>query len=114
MIPQSRRSTGKSFSYAIRGETRKGIELLGETEKRIKEQGVSDKEGVYKIAQAYAALGDRRAAVRLLRDAVDGGFFCYPYFLNDPILENIRAEPEYAALMEVTRKRHEEFKREFF
>lgn len=104
---------GKSFSYAITGENRKGIELLRDTEKSIEERGVSDTEGVYKIVQAYAALGEKRAAVRVLRDAIEGGFFCYPYFVSDPILDSIRGEPEYAALMDMTRKRHEEFKRKF-
>src|SRR5262249_486270 len=73
--------------------------------------GVADAEGIYKIAQAFAALNDRQTALRLLRRAVEGGFFCYPYFTNDPLLNNLRGEAEFARLMELARRRHEEFKR---
>jgi hypothetical protein len=87
---------------------------LRKTEKRVEEQGVSDAEGIYKVAQAYSLLGDRPAALRILRRSIEGGFFCYPYFINDALLENLRAEPEYSTLMEQARQRHEEFKRKFF
>jgi hypothetical protein len=72
---------------------------------------VADAEGVYKIAQAYAALNDRPAALRLLRRSIEDGFFCYPYFTNDPLLDNLRGQAEFADLMEIARRRHEGFKR---
>ncbi|HEY0405760.1 MAG TPA: winged helix-turn-helix domain-containing protein [Pyrinomonadaceae bacterium] len=105
---------GKALSYSLGGQEAKGLALLRETERRVEEQGVSDAEGIYKVAQAYAALGDKASALRMLRRSIEGGFFCYPYFVNDALLENLRSEPEYAALMEQARRRHEEFKREFF
>ena len=73
-----------------------------------------DAEGIYKAAQAYAVLGDKASALRVLRSSIDGGFFCYPYFVSDPLLESLRAEPEYKVVMELARKRHEDFKHEFF
>ncbi len=105
---------GKAISYGLTGQQAKGLTLLRETEKRVEEQGVSDAEGIYKVAQAYSLLGDKPAALRILRRSIEGGFFCYPYFINDALLENLRAEPEYATLMEQARQRHEEFKRKFF
>jgi hypothetical protein len=66
------------------------------------------------MAQAYAALGDKPAALRMLRRSIAGGFFCYPYFMNDALLESLHDEPEYGALLEQARQRHEEFKRRFF
>jgi DNA-binding winged helix-turn-helix (wHTH) protein/TolB-like protein/Flp pilus assembly protein TadD len=106
--------SGRALSYAIEGKRLEGIELLRNTERRILERGVSDAEGIYKVAQAYAVLGDREAALRLLKVSIDQGFFCYPYFVNDPLLDGLRGEPLYRELIEKARTRHEEFKRKFF
>ncbi len=105
---------GRALSYAIEGKKLEGVELLRNTEMRILERGVSDAEGIYKVAQAYAVLGDRASALRLLRMSIDQGFFCYPYFTNDLLLDGLRGEAEYGGLMEKARARHEEFKRKFF
>lgn len=105
---------GKALSYSLGGQQTKGLALLKEIERRIEEQGVSDAEGIYKVAQAYSVLGDKQSALRLLRRSIEGGFFCYPYFVGDALLENLRNEPEYSALMEQAERRHEDFKRKFF
>ncbi|HEY0385229.1 MAG TPA: tetratricopeptide repeat protein, partial [Pyrinomonadaceae bacterium] len=106
--------TGKALSYALSGQQAKGLALMHATELKVEEQGVSDAEAIYKMAQAYAALGDKPAALRMLRRSIAGGFFCYPYFMNDALLESLHDEPEYGALLEQARQRHEEFKRRFF
>jgi DNA-binding winged helix-turn-helix (wHTH) protein/TolB-like protein len=105
---------GKALSYAVAGDRRKGLELLTGTEKKMDERGVSDAEAMYKTAQAYALLGDRPAALRMLRRGIEGGFFCYPYMRDDPLLADLRGEPAYAALLESARKSHEEFSSRFF
>jgi hypothetical protein len=66
------------------------------------------------VAQAYAVLGDKASALRMLRRSVDGGFFCYPYFESDPLLKNLRTEGEFAKIMAQARERHEQFKARFF
>jgi len=75
---------------------------------------VTDPEGIYKIAQAYAVLGDKASALHMLRHSIGGGFFCYPYFVRDPVLQKIRNQPEFQTLMSQARQRHEEFKTSFF
>lgn len=105
---------GKAFSYAVAGERAKGLELLGGTVKKSDERGVTDAEAMYKIAQCYALLGDKPSALRMLRRAVEGGFFCHPYLRDDPLLAPVRGEPEYAALLESARASHEEFEGRFF
>jgi tetratricopeptide (TPR) repeat protein len=104
---------GKALSYGLADMQSSGLELLKGVEEKTIKSGVADAEGVYKIAQAFAALGDKPAALRLLRRSIEGGFFCYPYFTNDPLLDNLRGEAEFAELMEIARRRHEEFKRRF-
>ena len=105
---------GKALSFSIGHENARGLQLLKEIEMKITERGVTDAEGMYKVAQAYAVLGDKMSGLRMLRASIGGGFFCYPYFIKDPLLENLRHEPEFQSLMDQARHRHEEFKRTFF
>jgi len=104
---------GKAFGYSIAGQNQKGKDLLGETEKKVQENGVSDPEALYKIAQAYVAVGDKQSGLRMLGRSIDDGFFCYPYFISDPLLAPIESEPPFDPLMDKARVRHEDFKRKF-
>jgi eukaryotic-like serine/threonine-protein kinase len=105
---------GKALSFSIQHENARGLQLLKETELKISERGVTDAEGMYKVAQAYAVLGDKASALRMLRESIGGGFFCYPYFVHDPLLDNLRHESEFQSLMDQALHRHREFKRAFF
>ena len=107
-------NVGKALSYSIRHDNARGLKLLQQTEDKIEERGVSDAEGLYKVAQAYAVLGDKVSALHMLRHSIGGGFFCYPYFERDPMLQSLRSEPEFQALMNQARQRREQFKATFF
>jgi DNA-binding winged helix-turn-helix (wHTH) protein/TolB-like protein len=105
---------GKAFSDSIAHRGVEGLEILRGLENKIGERGVGDPEGMYKISQAYSILGDKPSALRVLRRSIDGGFFCSPYFTTDPLLNGLRNEPEFNALLNVARQRHEAFKSKFF
>jgi tetratricopeptide (TPR) repeat protein len=105
---------GQALRLHIGKQTAAGLELLHALEQQAEKQKVTDAEALYKVAQAYAELGDKAAALRLLRRSIAGGFFCYPYFANDPLLNHLRGEAEWAQLLQMARQRHEEFKRRFF
>jgi serine/threonine protein kinase/TolB-like protein/tetratricopeptide (TPR) repeat protein len=107
-------AVGKALSLDIQGKRAEGLALLRETEHRIVERGVSDAESLYKVAQAYAVLGDTDSALRMFRRVIEGGFFPYPYFVRDPLLQNVRNEPEFQRLMNQARERHEQFRARFF
>lgn len=104
---------GKALSYHIAHKNAAGIQLLREVESRILDRGVTDAEGIYKVAQAYAVLGDKPAALRLFQQTIQGGFFCYPYFQNDPLLNDLRREPRFTQLMEEARRRSQVFRDRF-
>ena len=91
-----------------------GLQVLHNAEARIRERGVGDSEAIYKIAQAYAVLGDHVSALRVLRLSIENGFFAYPYFVTDPLLDSLRSNPEFAGLLKVAQQRHEAFQRRFF
>jgi tetratricopeptide (TPR) repeat protein len=105
---------GKALSYEISHQSLKGLDLLHETESKIKDRGVSDSEAIYKIAQAYAVLGDRVSAIRMLAVSIDKGFFAYPYFSTDPLLDSLRNEQEFSRLLKIAEARHLAFRKAFF
>jgi TolB-like protein/Flp pilus assembly protein TadD len=105
---------GKTFSDSITGHRDAGLELLHRTEDEIEDRGVGDAESMYKIAQAYAALGDKPDALHALNHTVEGGFFCSACFATDPLLAYIRNDPEFQRLSDAARRRHEQFKSSFF
>ena len=105
---------GKALSLASAGKHRQGLELLKAIDAKAEDDGANDGEISYKLAQVYAVLGDKPSALRKLQSSIEQGFFCYGYFISDPLTENLRAEKEYLTLMEKAEQRHEEFKRRFF
>ena len=105
---------GRSLSDSIARRDSEGLELLHELESKIEQRGVGDPEGTYKIAEAYAVLGDKASALRMLRYSIEHGFFAWPYFITDPLLSSIRNEPQFADFMAVAHERHTAFQRRFF
>jgi len=59
-------------------------------------------------------LGDKRSALRVLRLAIEGGFFPYPYFMTDPLLDVLRKEAEFTHLIDQAHQRHLAFSKSFF
>jgi serine/threonine protein kinase/TolB-like protein len=105
---------GKVLNDSMQGRRAAGLQLLRETEREMEERGVGDAEGMYKVSQAYAVLGDTTASLHMLMHTIEGGFFCSPCFETDPLLESIRKEPEFQRLVGEARERHEQFKARFF
>jgi DNA-binding winged helix-turn-helix (wHTH) protein/TolB-like protein len=105
---------GKAFSYAIRHQEGKARQLLQQTENKIAQREVGDAEAIYKVAEAYAVLGENGSAMRMLRRSIENGFFPYPYFQTDPLLNGLRKEADFTMLMKLARQRHEAFKSAFF
>jgi DNA-binding winged helix-turn-helix (wHTH) protein/TolB-like protein len=105
---------GKALSDSIHQRKAEGLGLLNGLERQVRERGVGDPEATYKIAEAYAVLGDKISAGRALRTSVESGFFSYPYLARDPLLNDLRSEPEFDEILQKARQRHEAFKRAFF
>ena len=105
---------GRALSLGIQQQNSEAGGVLHALEAKINEHGVVDPEAMYKIAQAYASIDDKTSALRVLRHCIENGFFPYPYFATDPLLDSLRSEAEFSKLMDAARQRHEEFKRRFF
>jgi DNA-binding winged helix-turn-helix (wHTH) protein/tetratricopeptide (TPR) repeat protein len=53
----------------------------------------------YQIACILALLGRREAAFEWLERSVSNGFACWPFFLRDPCLKNVRELPAFEVLV---------------
>jgi len=96
---------GRALACALRNQNAQGLSLMRDAER----SGSNDGEMLYKMAQAYAQLGDRESALRLLRRAIELNFCPYSYFARDPMLEPVRREPGYSVAMELARQRQKAF-----
>ena len=105
---------GKALSDSVHEHQSEGLDLLRGLERKIRGRGVGDPEAAYKIAEAYAVLGDKISALRMLRMSVESGFFSYPYTARDPLLNGLRGEPEFDQILNMARGRYEAFKSSFF
>jgi DNA-binding winged helix-turn-helix (wHTH) protein/TolB-like protein len=105
---------GRAFSLGIQQQYAKAGAILHALETKVNERGVADPEAIYKIAQAYASIGDKTSAIRVLHRSIQNGFFPYPYFATDPLLDSLRSEAEFSKLMNTAKQRHDEFKNRFF
>jgi DNA-binding winged helix-turn-helix (wHTH) protein/TolB-like protein len=105
---------GKAFSFAIKDRKAEGVAVLNVLENKMNERGSVDPEAIYKIAQGYAVLGEKTSALRVLSRSVEGGFFPYPYFVNDPLLDPLRSDEAFTHVMNAARRRHESFRNQFF
>src|SRR5262249_56808962 len=53
----------------------------------------------YQIACILALLGKHKSAFEWLERSVSTGFACWPFFLKDPSLRNLRGLPEFEMLV---------------
>jgi DNA-binding winged helix-turn-helix (wHTH) protein/TolB-like protein/Tfp pilus assembly protein PilF len=102
---------GQAFWYALQGKAAEGWRYLNEVER---ENPTSDGEMLYKVAQAYALLGDKASALRSLRGAINHNFYCHACLIRDPLLDPIRGETEYAVLLKQALKLHDSFCQRYF
>jgi DNA-binding winged helix-turn-helix (wHTH) protein/TolB-like protein len=105
---------GRALSDSIHQRKAEGLDLLKLMEIKIREQGVGDPEATYKIAQAYAVLGDKASALRMLRTSVESGFFSYPYIAKDPLFNELHGDGEFAQILNIARQRYQAFRNSFF
>jgi hypothetical protein len=52
--------------------------------------------------------------MRTLSQSIQKGFFAYPYFVSEPLLDNIRHEEGFDGLLKTARERQEAFNAAFF
>jgi len=100
------------ISTFIKGNTEEALRIIRKLEKLKSSQG--DSEHWYLLGNAYGLLGDSASCVRALRKAVEGGFFSYPCFLKDPLLNSVRDNAEFQRVLALAKEKCEAFKKRAF
>lgn len=93
----------------INNEKEVGVAAL----KALEEIDLSDSEPNFYWAGIYAMLGEKEHAIRLLTKAVKFGYYNYPYFQNNKMLDPIRNTPEFQKIMSSVKAKHEVFKAQY-
>jgi tRNA A-37 threonylcarbamoyl transferase component Bud32/tetratricopeptide (TPR) repeat protein len=97
---------------AVRRDPRETHRLARSVEQTIKAE-LHPHHAYHLLACAESLLGETDAALAWLKRCGDEGMPCWPWFSSDPLLSNLRADPEGAAYLSGLRRRFEYFQREF-
>ncbi|MEQ1472972.1 MAG: winged helix-turn-helix domain-containing protein [Candidatus Acidiferrum sp.] len=84
--------------YALTGKNEKALDCLTEALASPKSFGHAH-HNYYQFACILALLGRREAAFEWLERSVSNGFACWPFFLKDPCLKDLRELPEFEVLV---------------
>jgi tetratricopeptide (TPR) repeat protein len=84
--------------YALTGKEDRALDCLAKACASPKSFGHTH-HSHYQIACILAMLGQRDAAFEWLERSVSSGFACWPFFLKDPWLKNLRELPEFEVLV---------------
>jgi len=78
----------------------------------IAEQAISSHflgpEELFYFARQIAYLGEQERVLAVLRQAIDGGFFCVPALTRDPWLDPLRTQAGFQDLLQRAQARHRE------
>jgi tetratricopeptide (TPR) repeat protein len=84
--------------YALTGKDGKALDCLAKACASPKSFGHAH-HSYYQFACILALLGRREAAFEWLERSVSSGFACWPFFLKDPFLKNLRELPAFDVLV---------------
>ena len=95
---QAAGSRADSLGFQIFSAFRATLEKRGDEAYRIFQQlsSFADPEGIYRMGRAMARVGRIDTALDRVDAAVDGGFFCYPFFIRDAWLDPLRGNSRFA------------------
>lgn len=84
--------------YALTGKPEQALECVSQACAIPKSFGHAH-HTYYQVACIFAVLGRKTAAFEWLERSVSTGFACWPFFLKDPCLQNLRDLPEFEVLV---------------
>ena len=99
----------QGLKYYIEGDYERALDEAQELEKYIS----GDSEVWCELAGYYGLLGNRDGCIRALRNAVEGGYFNYPFINSDPFLESVSDDPEFLEILAVAKDKCDAFRAKF-
>ena len=91
--------------YALLGKEQEAMACLNQACASPKSFGHAH-HTYYQLACILALLGRRKAAFDWLERSVSSGFACWPYFIKDPCLQNVRGMEEFEVLVSSLQARY--------
>src|SRR5262249_44253649 len=107
--------TSSSFGFRIFAAFRSALaQRHDDTVEVFNELGdFADPEGMFYMGRCTARVGEPEMAVLGITNAVDRGFFCYPYLVRDPWLDPIRGDARFIDALRRAEGKWREAKRAF-
>jgi len=91
--------------YALTGKEGQALECLSQACASLKSFGHAH-HTYYQIACILALLGRHKVAFELLERSGSTGFACWPFFVRDPCLQNLRSLHEFEVLVNSLQAMH--------
>ena len=92
---EQRLASMRASILAARGERRAALDLID----KVLSRKYRDHHVAYSLGATYAGLGQPIDALRWLREASATGFLCFPWYSTDPLLQPLRAHPEFQVFL---------------
>ena len=91
----------------INGNKEDGLKTI----KILETSNTFDAEQFYNYANLYSLYGDNKDCIRLLKRAVEGGFYCFPFMEKDSFLDPVRNDKEFQEVLTYAKSKYEKFKK---
>ena len=98
---------------AVEGDDEGAGVIIEQLARQRRELDSVDAEITYKQAQILALAGDHAGALDNLARTVEGGFFAYRAFREDPLLADLEGDARFEAILLEARERHLAFAERF-
>jgi TolB-like protein/Tfp pilus assembly protein PilF len=99
----------KGILAYLKDEKEEGLQIIREWE----EKDIYDSEILYTMAANYGLFGDTINCIRLLKKAIYGGFYNFPYMMRDSFLDPVREDAEFQRVLLLAKEKHEAFKQKY-
>lgn len=96
----------KAMLDFITGKREDGLASI----KELETSKVFDAEQLYNYANLYGLYGQKDDCVRVLKRAIDAGFYCYPYMLKDEFLNPVRNDADFKQVLGLAKSKYLKFK----
>lgn len=105
------RNTFSLFAQACKEGAHGSVTHLKSIIRTLEQQNIPDVEMTYRFVHFYVFANEPEKAVKQLTQVVLGGFYCYPYVANDPLLASLKGRPGFDEAVAKAKVLNEGFRR---
>lgn len=98
------------FKSYINNDTKTGLVAV----EKLANAAQNDGETLYYLSSYYGLLGDKQNCLKYLKEAIEGGFFNYPFMVSNDYFNSVKNESEFKKLLKLAQTKHLDFKEMYF